>query len=192
MPINDSNTTTGSDRAEVVVTDETSGYRANVGTKTGGNKGLHVIADIENNQGESGINYFEPGVFRWEESGVAKGTTLATNPSWTTLYSYSGTGFFHGAHLNFNSDNNIWVRVYIDGVDMMLGSTGIFNGDIKNNADYDIKDYEFLILGIRAHDNTMNIETPVPIKFTSSVIVYASTNAAKAFQRGLFAISKVT
>jgi hypothetical protein len=132
--------------------------------------------------------------------GVARGTTV-TNAAWVTIYSYSGTGYVAGCVINLETFTDWEVRILIDGMDILIGSSGISSDDIQDDTIYDlddITDTHQSALGLSKGSHDRIVWTPplnIPIYFSSTVSIQIKREAGKAskkFQAGLMFISKET
>lgn len=115
--------------------------------------------------------------------GVARGTSLTT--TYTNVYSFTGSGLFYGLRITFQTLNVMQVRILIDGVDYLMGSTGLSLTDAAAAAIYNFAT-AVPTLGIELDGNSFTYQPPSPLKFTSSVVVKASviTGAAKQILAG--------
>lgn len=122
------------------------------------------------------------------------GSNISCPSSYATLYTYSGSGLFHGAILDFNSDS-VQVKLEIDGnivfeltleqiEDMQsFSSSGCNdNGGSSNNVR----------IVTKTSGNRLNIWFDCPIKYTSSIILSGQRtgNSNKTLDRKLVYIVK--
>lgn len=123
--------------------------------------------------------------------GVARETTIGT--SYTTIYSYSGTGLLYGFLVTLETDNKWRVRVLIDGVDI-LGSDGIAIDDMDSSSLYGFNTTARPIhLGLDYDGKTFKFQGPMnyPFSFSSSIeIQVRRTTTSKKFRAGLITIHK--
>lgn len=184
--IGDFNKTTDSDRPEVVITSESTGDRAEVTdqnrlkTDTIFQPNVFPSFDVSN-------LYYED--MNAANGGIARDTTLPS--SFTTLYSYSGAGSLIGFLINFNRDDDIYIRLIVDGSYPFFGTAGIFIGDLSENDIYDIKDLDPQpALGLRLHDNCLTVELKYLIRYSSSVLIQARSTSNRKFEAGFVSLIK--
>ncbi len=100
--------------------DEDSGDKAQVSTKTSGEKALHTISEVSLQGGGDPTN--TPGCptlsskYRIDWSETKQDLPKSTS-SYLEVYSYTGSGKFISAFLNFNSEN-VYVKITIDGEEL--------------------------------------------------------------------------
>ena len=132
--------------------------------------------------------------------GVARGTLIGT-ASWTTIYSYSGTGLLVGwlaALENFDNEG-FFIRLVVDG-QQLYGTNGISTLDLTNKDIYLWEKKAFqdqvvpFFLGFSIAEKGLRWQAPVglPVKFSSTISIQVKKIAgnSKAFQAGLVNIIK--
>lgn len=128
--------------------------------------------------------------------GIARATSIATSANWTTVFSYSGSGFLAGFLVNVETFTGWEFRLVVDGDTILSMSDGDFSGDAVYDFD-DITDVNQAILGLSkgSHDRFL-FHPPMnsPIYYSTSVQVQIRrpTAGAKKFQAGLMILSKET
>ena len=128
--------------------------------------------------------------------GIARGTSIATSATWTTIYSYSGSGFIAGLLINVETFTGWEFKLLVDGETIFDFLDSDLSGDTIYDVD-DIGDFNQATLGISkgSHDRFI-FHSPLssPIYYTSSVTVQIRrpTAGAKKFQAGLMIMSKET
>lgn len=132
--------------------------------------------------------------------GVARGTSV-TNAAWTTVFSYTGSGYLAGALINVETFPDWRFRFLIDGADVFLDGNGILSDDITTDTIYDLDvdlDVSQLSMGLSkgSHDRLIYnppLNTPVYFATNVSFMVRRAAGAAnKKFQAGLVVMSKET
>ena len=126
--------------------------------------------------------------------GVARGTNIS-GASFTTLYSYSGTGFLAGAIINVDTFTDWTFQLEVDNEIIFT----LTSGDLTNDSIYDVddvSDFNKAFLGISkgAHD-TFSWHPPLgaPMYYGASVVFkLKKAGGAKKFQAGLVILSKET
>lgn len=166
MPIDDINSTSPSDNAVSEIADGSqSGNKADVTA----NKELKVITTANDNA----IPYQLPSKIKWEDMAVvARNTVFSTSLTFTTVYTYTGNGFFYGFNLNLEDSTNDWfIRLNIDGNFPLFGSTGILTSDFNAAAGYDISGLNSTSLRLGRIDNVTRLDLHYPIKFSNNVLI---------------------
>lgn len=155
-----------------------------------GNTGdrLKVSADIVSTSGNVSPA-FSPKV---RVDVVTANVTLTTG-SFTTFYTYSGTGLLHGFNAEFNS-NAVIVRLQIDGETIFTGnSISDLNALLATGNDAARRQAG---TGIVTSGATIDWSLKHPIKFASNVTISADANGGiiftRNFDQGIFYISKET
>lgn len=128
--------------------------------------------------------------------GVARGSSIPNSASWTTLYSYSGSGYVAGAIINVETFATGWeFRLVIDGQQIF----SLLDTDMAGDAIYDVDDVSdvnqaFLGLSKGSHDRFVwHSPMNAPVYYSASVSVQIRRQAgAKKFQAGLIVLSKET
>jgi hypothetical protein len=128
--------------------------------------------------------------------GVARATSITT--SWTTLFSYSGSGYIAGWIVNTETLNDWKIRFIIDGEEI-FDPNGLLFSDIISDQIYDLDDVTdvnqaFLGLSKGSHDRLV-FSSPMnrAIQYKTSVeILLARVSGSKKFQAGLMIMSKET
>lgn len=123
--------------------------------------------------------------------GVARGTTITT--SWTTVYSYSGTGHLFGFSINFSSGSGFKIRIAIDNIEILNDSTGISTTDTNTLALYDLNDVDNdeFVCSMFCWDNVFAFRSPLPIEYSTSVVIrVARETGTGTFRAGLINITK--
>ena len=128
--------------------------------------------------------------------GIARSTSIAASATWTTIYSYSGSGFVAGLIINVETFAGWEFRLLIDGEVIF----DMLDSDITGDTVYDFDDFTdvnqaYLGISKGSHDRFL-FHSPMnsPIYYSSSVQVQIRrpTAAAKKFQSGLMILSKET
>lgn len=128
--------------------------------------------------------------------GVARGTSIPNSAAWTTLYSYSGSGFIGGFICNVETFATGWeFRLIVDGDTIFQ----LLDTDLSGDAIYDVDDVTdvnqaFFGISKGSHDRFL-WHPPMfsPLYFSTTVQVQLRRQAgAKKFQAGLIALSKET
>lgn len=128
--------------------------------------------------------------------GVARNTSIATSATWTTIYSYSGSGYIGGLLINVDTFTGWEFRLVVDG-DVIYS---FVSEDLTTDTLYDVDDVTdsntaFLGISKGAHDKfTWHPPLSVPMKYDATVVVQLRrpTAGAKRFQAGLIIIGKLT
>jgi len=128
--------------------------------------------------------------------GVARSTSIATSTNWTTVYSYSGSGFLAGFLVNVETFTGWEFRLLIDGSQIFSISDTDFSGDSIYDFD-DITDVNQAILGLSkgSHDRFLfhpPMNSPIFYSTSIKVEIRRPTAVAKKFQAGLMMLSKET
>lgn len=118
--------------------------------------------------------------------------------TWTTIYTYSGSGLFYGFNLNLEGagagEADKWfVNVVTDGTYNMFGANGINCKDIIDNNIYDILDIQPSdFCGLAFHDNVMRVDLKdSPIRFTTSITLQVRRiTTLKKYKAALIKIAK--
>lgn len=124
--------------------------------------------------------------------GVARGTNIS-GANFTTLYSYSGTGFLAGIIINVETFADWTFQLEVDGEVIFTFLASDLTGDSLYDVD-DISDFNKAFLGVSkgAHD-TFVWHPPLnaPMYYGSTVVVkLKKAGGAKKFQAGLVVLSK--
>jgi hypothetical protein len=134
---------------------------------------------------------------RYEEmTTLSRGTSIATSTTWTTIYSYTGSGFLAGFLVNVETFSGWEFRFLVDGDTIFSLADTDITGDAIFDLD-DITDVNQSSLGLSksSHDRLV-FHAPLssPIYFGTSVTVQIRrpTAGAKKFQAGLVVLSKET
>jgi len=175
MPISDSNTTDQYDNTIAVINGQTDNTPiGNVGDR------LKVYSD----------KYYDASNLVYEDMvAISRDTRLTT--SFQTLYSYSGSGLFLSALINYDDVNTIYTRMSVDGNYFLFGSSGIWSKDLRDNNAYDLKDIDTVtIAGLGLHDNAVRYAPIVPVKFSSNVLIEGRTSTNKKFKAGFVVLIK--
>lgn len=118
--------------------------------------------------------------------GVARDTFISS--SFVDIYSYTGSGSFYGFNATFETPDQWFLRLVVDGNDVLMGSTGISTAELEDVALYNIKKGEGPtrppVLGIARDANSFIFQLPNPITFTTSISVKAKSVASKRFRAG--------
>lgn len=128
--------------------------------------------------------------------GVARGTSIPNSASWTTLYSYSGTGYIAGLIVNVETFATGWeFKLVVDGDEIYSLLDTNLAGDAIYDVD-DVTDVNQSNLGISkgSHERFV-FSSPLnkAIRYNTNVTVQLRRQAgAKKFQAGLIVLSKET
>ena len=115
--------------------------------------------------------------------------SITSNVTYTTIYTYSGSGYLIGFGLEFGANRAV-VKVVIDGNTVMDGNDisalNALNSLLNNSARYQSGS------GLVTQPQTLDFSFRFPIKFTSSVTISArlSGGAALNFTQGIVYIEK--
>ena len=132
---------------------------------------------------------------RWEDmntstGGINRGTTIGS--SFVTVYDVSGSGLFFGFRLHLDdltdSPPEEWfIRLIIDGSDILQDSGGIPTEDIVESDvyDYDNSDDNPFQLGIKVFDDTITFMMPYPIAYASTIEIQVRCPTTDQFEAGL-------
>lgn len=150
-----------------------------------------VIASNQTRIPVSNIEVIPSGNIIYEEMNVATGGVArdgAIGTTFTNIYSYTGSGYFHGFTVTMET-SNIWtIRITIDGVDLLFGSAGLAISDIDNTGLYSIPSTSTRqVLGINYEGNAFRWTSPTQntLSFTASVLIRAKvTTGTKKFRAG--------
>lgn len=122
--------------------------------------------------------------------GVTRGTSITT--SWTTIYSYTGSGHVFSFFINPANSSGYKFRLIIDGYDI-FGANGILNTDADSGSAYDLLDVDVDIhmASIFVWNNSISWNFPVPISYSSSVVIrMATASGTGTFRSGLIKLTK--
>ena len=128
--------------------------------------------------------------------GIDRGTSV-TSIAWSTLYSRSGAGFLSGFIINTETFGGWRVRILVDSVDILIGSTGILTDDITSDTIYDLDvdlDISQMSIGMSkgSHDRFIyTCPSNIPIYFSTSlqILLKRDSGGSKKFQAGLINLS---
>jgi hypothetical protein len=193
--INDSNTTDSYDQSQIVIMGGTDNTKI-------GNVGDRLKVDAL-----SVVTFPTGQVLAWSKKlryvdmnasngGVARDTLIST--TFTSIFSYTGSGYFVGFNLCLEDKTNWYIRLIVDGEDIFIGSTGIFTGDLtgKNIYGWETGDaFDGPNIGWDANDETILYQSPIgyPIRFDTSITLQVKhQSASKKFRAGLLCLSKET
>ena len=139
---------------------------------------------------DSLVSSYPPACLITEEMDVARKFELSS--SFQDVYTYTGTGYFISLMLNFETDDKCYMRVVIDGNDVLIGTDGLLNKDARDNNIFDIKDVgdHMDVCGIGVHDDTLRYTPQLPIKFETSVVIKARSTDSKDLRAGLITLCK--
>lgn len=189
--IYDGNATDSNDNALIGVMGGTDNTRiGNVGDK------LKVDASITypNGRVASWNKYLRYYDMNAANGGVARGSSITT--TFTNIFNYSGAGFFIGMRLSLEDKNNWFLRIIVDGEDILIGNSGIDISDMSTKALYgwewaDTADESSL--GLDCNDETICVQSPLsfPIYFATSLVIQIKhRSGAKKFRAGLIALQR--
>lgn len=128
--------------------------------------------------------------------GIARGTSIATSANWTTIFSYSGSGFIAGLIINFETFTGWEMRLTVDSDEIFSFSDSDLTSDVVYDVD-DVADLNQAYIGISkgSHDRFLwHSPLASPTYYASTVVVQIRrpTAGAKKFQAGLIVLSKET
>jgi hypothetical protein len=126
--------------------------------------------------------------------GVARGTNISTSTSWTTIYSYAGSGYLAGCVINVETFSGWEFRLQVDGDTIFQLS----DSDTTDDQVYDLDDVSdvnqaFIGLSKGSHDRLIfHPPLSIPIYYASSVVISIRrpSAGAKKFRAGLAILSK--
>jgi len=127
-------------------------------------------------------------------SAVARNTSIAPSTNWTTIYSYSGSGFIAGMLINVETFNGWEFRLRVDANTIFSLSDHEITSDTIYDLD-DITDMNQSMLGLSksSHDRLVwHAPLNIPLYYAQSVEVQIRrlASGAKKFQSGLIILSK--
>lgn len=202
--ITDSNATDNNDNTITVISSGNgSGVKADVGTKPGGEKGLHVIAELSTTVAGS-VPSIGPSI-RYRDMKVANGgvarDTIITNAAYVTLFSKSGNGLFFGFACSLEEVQKYELRLVIDGNVIFDGinSGSINTSDLEATGIYGYNDDEARVyvpvLGFHTRKKTIYFSCPsdFPIKYSSSIVISIKRQAgegSKKFKGGFVVLTE--
>lgn len=127
---------------------------------------------------------------------VARETSIPTSATWTTIYSYTGSGYLAGFLVTVETFAGWEFRLLVDSatifsfIDTELTSDNVYDVDDPTDAVT-----SSLGIGKGAHDKfTWSAPLDIPMRYATSVQVQIRrpTAAAKKFKAGLAVLSKLT
>lgn len=126
--------------------------------------------------------------------GVARGASVAQSASWTTIYTYTGSGYVAGMLINVETFATWEFRLLIDAVEIFSFLATDLTSDILYDVD-DVTDVTTAFLGISKgeHDKfTWHTPLETPLRYNTSVTVQVrrQSGGSKKFQAGLIILSK--
>ncbi len=201
MPINDSNSSDQNDNTLVVLTSgDLSGNKADVGTKLGGEKGLHVISDVNVNtigavpSINNALRFYDMNA---TNGGVARNTNIGN--AFTSIYDKDGSGLLFGFIVTVDtaSEATWYIRLMVDSVDI-FGTAGISFLDMKGitlyNLDASAKSNRATLMynSINFDNNTFMFNCPAnfPIRYSTNITIQLrKQGATKPFRAGLVTVS---
>ena len=127
---------------------------------------------------------------------IARNTDIPTSATWSTIYSYTGSGFLAGFLINHETSTGWEFRLLVDGDTIFT----LKIEDITNDSIYDLDDVADLNqapLGLSkgSHDRFLwhsPLSSPLYYDTSVSVQIRRPTAGAKRFQAGLVILSKET
>ena len=153
---------------------------------------LKVDANISLSPGSGNTIRYED--MNASTGGVARETSITVAAGWTPIYSYTGSGKFHGFNLMLESPDSDWyIRIVLDStIDVLMGSTGIFTTDMFGNTLYDLSPGGAFggssNIGITITDhNAIQLVPPANLFITFSSLLEIKVkrvNTAKKFRAG--------
>lgn len=186
--------TTENDRQESVVTDESTGTRAEVINEDGRNRLAVTLSGGASGVGPNVIsNTLRNDIMDVSNGGIARDTTVSS--SWATTYNYSGSGVFYGFAITVEEINKEW------NISLLIDSTEIFSSDglvtkyLHDNdyLNFDNNGTNYLSLGFSIHENTLYYTVPkgLGIRYNSSIAIrIKKTDGSKKYKYGLIVLSK--
>jgi len=132
--------------------------------------------------------------------GVARDTSI-TDAAYTTVFSYTGSGYLAAFILNLETKPDWIIRLIVDGADVLIPDTpGILSDDITSNFvyDLDLEPESSSRIGFLWGANDRLIWTSplgISMQFSSSATIQlrrVTGKLSKKFRAGLIALSKET
>lgn len=132
--------------------------------------------------------------------GVARGTSVAGNSTWVSVFSYTGSGYLLGFCMNLATATTGWqIRLVIDTTEEVFGATGLLTSEVDTLYTYTIGTSNTPRAGAGLGTTTSMFywSSPLdsPIKYNSKVQVFvmrATGQIAKTFNAGLLTLTKDT
>jgi len=126
--------------------------------------------------------------------GIARGASVAQSATWTTIYTYTGSGYLAGMLINVETFTSWEFRLLIDSVEIF----SLLSTDLTSDTIYDVDDVTdvntaFLGISKGAHDKfTWHTPLETPMRYNTNVTVQVrrQTLGSKKFQAGLIILSK--
>jgi len=126
--------------------------------------------------------------------GIARGASVAQSATWTTIYTYTGSGYLAGMLINVETFTAWEFRLLIDSVEIF----SLLSTDLTSDTIYDVDDVTdvntaFLGISKGAHDKfTWHTPLETPMRYNTNVTmqVRRQTLGSKKFQAGLIILSK--
>lgn len=117
--------------------------------------------------------------------------SLASTTTYTTIYTYTGSGLFIGWNGEFAA-NRVDFRIIIDGTETIINTTSIIAGGLASTVSNASRWQNGS--GIQANSGTIDVSFRYPIKFNTSILIEArlTSGAAMNFQQGVMYIEKDT
>lgn len=191
--LNDSNTTDSYDQVQTVI--------------RGGTDNTKIGNEADKLKTTASVTFPTGQVIAWNKKlryldmnasngGVARDTQIST--SFTNIFSYTGSGYFVGFNLCLEDKANWYMRLIVDGEDILLGNTGISTNNLMTKTIYGWEpgdNFDGPNIGFDVNDETIVYQSPIgyPIRYDSSIslqVKHATT--AKKFRAGLICLSKET
>jgi hypothetical protein len=126
--------------------------------------------------------------------GIARGASVAQSATWTTIYTYTGSGYVAGMLINVEIFTAWEFRLLVDAVEIF----SLLSNDLTSDTIYDVDDVTdvntaFLGISKGSHDKfTWHTPLETPLRYNTSVTVQVrrQTGGSKKFQAGLIILSK--
>ena len=183
MPINESNRTDDNDNAIVTVGENESTDSARLGTKTTGEKALHVLAETTVVYDPTGCPPIPANTSKYRIEFLDQDVTVSN--VYSTMYTYTGSGRLHGFRHDYD-DDDIIVRLTID-------SEVIFEIKIKDLKDIGIDDIPVCHTLVYSGGDHFEFCPPYPICFSTQVLVEARIDSgSKKLKEKMTFITKDT
>lgn len=127
--------------------------------------------------------------------GVARDTQIGT--TFTDIFSYTGSGYFVGFNLCLEDKANWYIRIVVDGSDVLMGSTGIYTADMVSKIIYGWEPgdtADTMNLGLDVKDETIKLQVPLhAIRYDTSIAIKVKhSTTLKKFRAGIALLEKST
>lgn len=193
------NVTGGQDTSVAIEDGQTaSGLKAKVEAKASGENAVHVITELSSVA--SGAIPAVDNKLRFEDinatsgDGVGKARDATVGATFETIWKFTGDGLLFSWNMTLESPDQWSIRMIIDGVDIIVGATGVSITDIMNSSVYNLKSsngvaYEFIGLYMESDTIFWNGPNGLPINYATSFEIQAIGNGKK-FKAGFVELTE--